>query len=247
MAQQFLSDKKYIMAKARSLPIKACYIGKDYQEKGITNALIIRQEPGGKFTMGFFLVDLFCLGIKDAHSLCHYSQDEVKEMLKRAFEESEMEQMEVDPVFFHNLVYGSIDYAEELGIKPHKDFALAEYILDPNMVDDGIDDIEFGSEGRPLYVPGTLENPAKVLHALRKHAGAENVDIMMPDGEVMSLEEADEEVREQKREELNTLLDRFVKNNRLAELDYDDDDEFDEKEEDNDDDDEKFDSYEEVK
>jgi hypothetical protein len=77
----------------------------------------------------------------------------------------------VSPTQFHNLIYGALDYAAELGLKPPKDFYLAEYVLDENLVDDDIDNIEMGWNGKPLFVEGPYDNTQKILAALNNSVG----------------------------------------------------------------------------
>ena len=79
--------------------------------------------------------------------------------------------IEVTTTYFHNLIYGAIDYASGLGIAPPKDFYLAEYVLDPDLVDDGIDEIEMGCNGKPFYIQGPYDNSRKIISALNASVG----------------------------------------------------------------------------
>lgn len=114
--QEFLSPRKYIIQKAKSLPIIECLIEAEYIEMGMTNVVIVRQEPGGKLTIGVFNVDLYCLGVKDAFCNCHLNQEQY-EKITSVFRSR---QMKVTPAMAHNLIYGAIDYAESLGFSPIK-------------------------------------------------------------------------------------------------------------------------------
>jgi hypothetical protein len=64
-----------------------------------------------------------------------------------------------------------LDYAAELGLTPPKDFYLAEYLLDDNLVDDEIDEIEMGWNGKPMYIEGPYDNTQKILSALKQSVG----------------------------------------------------------------------------
>ena len=48
---------------------------------------------------------------------------------------------------------------------------MAEYVLDLNLIDDGIDDIEMGYEGKPLYIEGPYDNTSKIKAALNNSVG----------------------------------------------------------------------------
>ena len=48
----------------------------------------------------------------------------------------------------HNLVWGSIAYAEEAGIAPDKSFRLTQYILDEETDDVPLIEYEYGKDGK---------------------------------------------------------------------------------------------------
>ena len=171
-----MSPKNYILTKAKSLPIIECWIEADYKKLGITNVVVKRQEPGGKYTVGVYCIDLFCLGIKDAFCNCHLTE----ENFEKIFNVFSMPML-ISPVYAHNLIYGALDYAEDIGFLPHKDFTFAENVLDPNLVDDGINDIEFGVNGIPTYYQGPNDNPKKIIAHLNKYLGEGNFDFIIED------------------------------------------------------------------
>lgn len=172
--QEFLSPRNYILQRAKNLPITECYIETNYKTLGMTNVLIVRQESGGKYTIGFFCVDLNCLGVKNAFCNCHL-RDEEYDRLKNSYESGAMQ---VSPTFAHNLIYGAIDYAAEFGFEPHKDFAFAENVLDVSLIDEGIDEIEFGYQGKPLYCQGPNDNPKLIIAHLKKFVGEGNYNFI---------------------------------------------------------------------
>jgi len=60
---QLLSPENYIRQKARNLTIAECFITPGWEESGECNILIARKHVSGNYTVGFYLVDTFCLGI----------------------------------------------------------------------------------------------------------------------------------------------------------------------------------------
>jgi len=176
--QAGLSPKMYIKQRAKNLPIKECLIESDYKKLGMTNVVIVRQETGNKYTIGVFCVDIFCLGVKNAFCDCHLDED----AYTRICDSFSSIPLSVTPTFAHNLIYGAIDYAEELGFFPHKDFAFSENILDVNLIDEGINDIEFGFEGKPLFVEGPNDNAKLIINQLSKSLGRDNFNFTtLPD------------------------------------------------------------------
>jgi hypothetical protein len=136
--------------------------------------LIIRKQPSGKFAFGSFLVDRLCLGIKDSMSNCNFTSGQIDDLIEKMASNATVE--EVSPVYFHNLIYGALDYASELGLSAPKDFYLAEYLLQEDLVDDDIDTIEMGWKGKPLYVAGPYDNKQKILSALNQSVGVDGFE-----------------------------------------------------------------------
>jgi len=76
---------------------------------------------------------------------------------------------ETDPIYFHNMIYATPDYGRENGFKPEKSFPMAERILEPDYINDGIDDIIMGENGQPLYINGPHDNLNKILATLDRN------------------------------------------------------------------------------
>ena len=180
MKKNKFSPKKYIIEKGRVCPINQCLIADGYNDMGLTVCLIIRKQPSGKFMFANLMIDRFCLGVKSAFCNCNFDENQLEELKERMLNVGEIE--EVDPAHFHNLVYAAIDFAEENGFKPAKDFALAEKILDPDLIDDGIDDIEVGQEGKPLFINGPYDNVDSIIAILNRNVGEGNYEIMLGQG-----------------------------------------------------------------
>ncbi len=177
MQNKKFSTKKYLKDKGRKLPIEMCLVSDLYEDNGLTTCLIVRKQPGGKISFATILVDRLCLGVKSTIVNCNFTQSEINEIILRLSEHGPCE--EVDSTYFHNLVYGAVDYASELGLDPPKDFYIAEYLLDPDLIDDGIDEIEMGQNGKPFYVEGPYDNKNKIISALNKSVGPDGYEYIM--------------------------------------------------------------------
>ena len=53
------------LRKARTYSITECHISEDWQERGVCDIFILREKPDHNFVMGVYLVDTWCLGLKD--------------------------------------------------------------------------------------------------------------------------------------------------------------------------------------
>lgn len=169
MQSNKFSPKKYLQENGRKLPVEKCLIADLFDQKGLTMCLLVKKQPGGKYTFANILVDRLCLGVKNSMVNCNLTQEELEKMIERM--ESHAPVIEVPLNYLHNIIYGAIDYAADLGIEPPKDFFQAEYVLDPALVDDGIEDIEMGWNGKPFYIQGPYDNYRKIIGALNSSVG----------------------------------------------------------------------------
>jgi hypothetical protein len=177
MKNQPFSPKKYLKEKGRLLPIHQCLVADDYKNNGLTMCLLVRAQPGGKFTFTSLLIDRLCLGVKSCMVNCNLTMNEIEEITDKMETNAAVE--EVSPAYFHNLIYAAIDFAEELGFKTPDDFYLAEYVLDPALIDDGIDDIEVGREGKPYYIQGPYDDANRIKSILDRSVGPDGYKFIM--------------------------------------------------------------------
>jgi hypothetical protein len=177
MQKTSFSPKKYLKEKGKQLPLDRCLISDNYEEQGFTMCLIIRKQPSGKFAFGSFLVDRLCLGIKDSMSNYNFTSEQIDDLIQQMVSNAPVQ--EVSPAYFHNLIYGALDYASELGLSAPKDFYLAEYLLDEDLVDDEIDKIEMGWNGKPWYVEGPFDNTHKILSTLKQSVGEDGYEYIV--------------------------------------------------------------------
>ncbi|MEZ4888229.1 MAG: hypothetical protein R3E32_26100 [Chitinophagales bacterium] len=169
-----LPPQKYIQTRARKLPFYKCFVNTDWDDTGMAIVIVSRQQGGDKLVVGLYLVDTWCLGLKDTHY--HFRMDNFEfdnDLLLDIYNSKHLEVKEIDSEYAQNIIYGAIEYAEDLGFSPHKDFKLTEYILDPS---DSIEviDLEFGKDGMPLYVNGLNDNVEKIIATLERNVGLGN-------------------------------------------------------------------------
>ncbi len=195
------SFSNYILKNARKLEVFKCW--KSDISTGMGHFVVARQRKNGTLVVGVYLLDLNCLGLKDTF----YSEFEDIYDLKKKFLDSNIGVIdfeEIEPNICFNYVFGAIEFAEDLGFKPHKDFKITEYILD-DVEDIEFVDIEFGFNGRPLFVSGENDNINRIMAILDKNVGRENYDYFLgPDAEEM---EEDEDLEEDIYKKLGDIRD----------------------------------------
>lgn len=164
--------RRALISSARDLPIHECVTRADMEEQGLSPFLITRMQPDGNLVLASFLVDLYCLGVKDAAANAEISVLEYERRIKPRFFEAQARLME--PLLFHQIIYGAIDYAASLGFSPHPDFKLASLVLEPRSSVPPNPDLRFGKDGKPLFIGGPRDDVASILSTLERNVGRGN-------------------------------------------------------------------------
>jgi len=175
-APKRLTPEQYIFQKARSLPIAKVYINHSFAEDGIANIAVLRQQPSGTYIMGSFLVDILCLGVKDTFFRFGVTWSEFEEEYLEKYNADEPILIEVVSEDAHGIIKDSLEYAASLGISPHKDFRLTQYILEPL---ENIPNKELKRSEQPIYATLKAEYNPLVIAALNKSVGDGNYEVLI--------------------------------------------------------------------
>jgi hypothetical protein len=192
---QNLSPENYIRQKARNLPVYKCWINDNWKDNKIANIIIARQHTNGNVTFCFYLVDLYCLGVKDTF----YAFNVPIEELEHKMSQYSGVKMEESPyTLVHNIIFSAIEFAEEYGFKPHKNFILTtNYFLEEDTDDIPLMYIECGDEdGKPIYWNTGNDSPAvekRILAQLEKTAGEGNYNYTLRRDSLDEDEEEDDD------------------------------------------------------
>jgi len=168
-----LKPQNYIIKKARRLPIYKCIINDDWKDSGISVILVARKRMNGNLVVGQYIIDTFCLGLKETSYSYDISTFQLDEMIDDIEHGMMLTPIGIDAITAFNLIYGAIEYAEDIGFSPHKDFRVTEYILDDVETIEFVD-IEFGKDGKPLFVSGPYDNIDKIINTLERNVGSGN-------------------------------------------------------------------------
>jgi hypothetical protein len=172
------------LQQAREFPILGCWIMNGWQDQGITPVVVARQQAEDKIVYGVFLVDLYCLGVKNALWKIDISLKQFHRNLPRLCSDMP-EPCEIS--LAHELIYGSIDYAWQYGFEPHLDFGKASLILDLPEAHPRGNKVEFGKDGKPFFVAGPYDNARTIVNQLMRTAGEGKFDYMLMLGEPTDL------------------------------------------------------------
>jgi hypothetical protein len=183
--QEFtLLSPQVIIRHARTFPLFECLISDNWQKDdlGLVQILLARQQPDGDICFGVYLVDKYCLGLKNTFANANFSQTRYEnEVRNRIFREQVPVECPLE--LAHQMIYESIEYAAQFGFEPEKDFALSQYLLAPRGELEEPYHLTFGKDGKPFFIAGPHDNAARIMRQLEKTAGPGNYHYMMPLGD----------------------------------------------------------------
>ena len=167
-------------------------------ENGLTQVLFSRRLSGGNVAFAMFLVDHYCVGVKDVYFRIEPERHYVETFYDKLNERFDREDMSPEAV--RKLVESAVEYARDLGISPHADYPKVAPIfgdVDPSRCDE---EFEFGNHGRPCFVRGPFDSEEKMLRilaTLEESCGPGNFDLLiMTDGKEDLRMLSDEEFEE---------------------------------------------------
>ena len=174
-----LSPDNYIRKKSRNLQIKECFINKGWKDGKLCNIIIIRQHTNGNVTFCMYMVDLNCLGVKESFYQFNVPNAKLEDFLNESKKYYNTSFIKVPYKLVHNIIHAGIEFAEEYGFKPCKEFtSVTGYFLEEDT--DAIPLIQIecgGKDGKPLYVNNGYESAfleKQILAQLKKTAGEGN-------------------------------------------------------------------------
>ena len=168
-----------IIQDARTFPILECWISDDWKDgSGLVQIIIARQQPNGKICCGSYLVDKYCLGLKDTFAKPNLSLERYQELYESMNSRQPMTECPIE--LAHQMVYASIDYAAQFGFEPQRDFATSQYVLAPRGELKEPYKLKFGKNGKPLFIAGPYDDTKKILKQLEQTAGPGNYDYIAP-------------------------------------------------------------------
>ena len=138
---------------------------------GIGTLILARGATPHHLAFGSFLLDVFCLGIKDVmfESL---ESDEFAMYVEATDAGASL--VSIDPHHARKLLRDLAAWSQSIGFAPHRDFAAVERIFGDVSADESEVDFQFGSDGKPLYIPGPFESATLIrrrIEQLQKHLG----------------------------------------------------------------------------
>ena len=166
---------------AADAPIHECLMPERLFDIGLGSVIVSRRLPNGFIGAAVFLVDVFCLGIKDAFydrlAPAAYAQ-RVTHLRHETFKP-------IQPACARKLVEEAEAYARDLGFPPHPDYQRARQIFGDIDTTACPEHFVFGKDGQPFFMSGPSDTPARcrrILDTLTERCGPEGFHFMVAGG-----------------------------------------------------------------
>jgi hypothetical protein len=169
------------MTTAAKYPILHAWIYEDLWTEGLGTVLLSRELPNGLVAVAVFLVDRYCLGVKNALagivSRSAYQTRFVHDM------RSAFPVRDVSPATVRKLVEQTVAYASGLGLHPHADHHKAKLLLGDIDPSECKEEFEFGKDGKPMFIAGPNDTPAccrQIMATLTNNCGPDGFGYFIP-------------------------------------------------------------------
>jgi len=172
------------MALAAKWPVHEVLLSRGWDQQGaLATILVARRSPvTNKVAAGLFLIDLACLGVKNAQVKLFAGPAEYQAGLRaHALKIQSMEPAEFDLVA--KIIATGLEYAANLGFKPNPVFTQAQHLLsgaDPVTSDTPVP--TGGPEGKPFFVSGPYDDTRRIVDQLTRAVGTGNFHFMVGGG-----------------------------------------------------------------
>ena len=157
---------------AAGAPIHECLVPDRLFDIGIGNVIVSRRMPNGVIGAAVFLLDVFCLGVKDAF----YDVLSPAEYDHRLTGLQHETFRAIHPTCARKLVEGAEAYARDLGFNPHADYQRARQIFGDLDATTCPTQYVFGRDGKPFFLSGPYDTPARcrsIIDTLTRRCGPE--------------------------------------------------------------------------
>jgi hypothetical protein len=157
--------------RAAQAPIQHCFLTESVFDLGMGTLVLARGATPHHIALSSFLIDAFCLGIKDV--MFESVESEVFEMYIDATNAGSP-MVSVDPSYARKLLRDLAAWSQSIGFAPHRDFVAVERIFGDVNADASDAVFRFGRDGKPVYIPGPSDTVPLIqrrIAQLQKYLG----------------------------------------------------------------------------
>jgi hypothetical protein len=165
--------------RAADAPIQHCFLTESVFDIGMGTLVLARGVTPYRISFGSFLIDVFCLGIKDV--MFESVEREAFEMYMDAISAGSP-MVSVESGYARKLLRDLALWSQSIGFAPHPDFAAVERMFGDVSTDASDASFRFGLDGKPVYIPGPNDSPSLIrrrIERLQNYLGNEGFGLEM--------------------------------------------------------------------
>ncbi|WP_155060517.1 hypothetical protein [Streptomyces blattellae] len=152
----------------------------DPEAAGFAQVLIARQERASRVTVCGFLVDVYCLGLKDTVGPRVMGGGSLDAYVRDYYQAFDRPPLRIGLEQAQSIVHGGVAYARTLGFEPAPDFAqVSVHLGEPGPA---APRIGFGRQGKPFYINGPRDDARTIVRTLEHTCGEGNYDYILATG-----------------------------------------------------------------
>ena len=171
-----------LLRRSRLMPLEGAWVQRDWQQQGEARVLVARAQPSDDLLIANFSVDYLCTGIRLSSYAANVDRDTFwNESIPRLYDGKPPSTM--SEAIANEIIWGSVEYADNLGFRPTSSFRETQYILQPDGALPTSGMIEFGYDGRPVYIPNPGDNQLAIIRRLIDAVGSDGF-AYVPRGEI---------------------------------------------------------------
>ena len=155
----FTSSLEGMVRRAAGMPIQHCLLTEAIFKNGLGLLVVARGLTPEHVGMATFLIDMFCLGVKDV-TFKWIGAEEFAFHVEKLGAAAPL--VPVDPSYGRKLLRDAVAWSQSKGFPPHRDFSVVAPILADVNTDTCDEIFRFGRDGKPFYMPGPNESPSVV-------------------------------------------------------------------------------------
>jgi hypothetical protein len=181
-------------------PIHECYINENLMtpgyDQGMGTVIVSRLASSGMVVAGVYLLDVFCLGVKDSFARL-LTREEYRQLLSQTRLQAPLKK--VEPAVAKKLIEDTVTYARNIGFEPHPDFRPARKLLEDIDASACMMEFTFGDRGKPHFISGPYDSQARIRQigdTLERTCGKDNYNMTILLGDPFGDEDFDDDYEE---------------------------------------------------
>ncbi len=131
-------------------PIYQCKVSVDWESTGLAPVVVIREMGHGSYALISYLVDFYCLGVKDTDIKIGINKLALNDIYPR-FHLTDISYEDA-----RSMILGAVDFAKNIDRNPHSSwFGIPSSFIEAN--EPYQQKFTFGKDGVPLYISGPYD------------------------------------------------------------------------------------------